>query len=151
MAARPAVHQRPSVVVRSGWGIEKSFFGEVGPRCLSNWPGRLPQLLQHTDSRVVAPQNMGARDPTPGELASNFGDKVLSNWDTNHLIKCVLSRRALHGGGPTAWKNSHGGPACLGPDLLHTCTLLCSSGPLTRSGSTLGSAGGRARTRARRG
>jgi hypothetical protein len=32
-------------------------------------------------------QNFGARDPTAGELASNFSDKVLGNWDTEHIIK----------------------------------------------------------------
>jgi 4a-hydroxytetrahydrobiopterin dehydratase len=32
-------------------------------------------------------QNFGARDPTAGEIASNFGDKVLGNWDTEHIIK----------------------------------------------------------------
>lgn len=29
----------------------------------------------------------GARDPTAGELASNFGDKVLGNYNTEHIIK----------------------------------------------------------------
>ena len=32
-------------------------------------------------------QDFGARDPTAGELASNFSDKVLGNWDTEHIIK----------------------------------------------------------------
>ncbi|GMH41706.1 hypothetical protein BSKO_09616 [Bryopsis sp. KO-2023] len=30
--------------------------------------------------------DMGARDPFAAELESNFGDKVLGNWDTEHLI-----------------------------------------------------------------
>ena len=29
----------------------------------------------------------GNRDPTPGELESNFSDKVLGNWDTAHIIR----------------------------------------------------------------
>ena len=32
-------------------------------------------------------QDWGARDPTAGELASNFSEKVLGNWDTEHLIR----------------------------------------------------------------
>ena len=32
-------------------------------------------------------QNFGARDPTAGEIGSNFGDKVLGNFDTEHIIK----------------------------------------------------------------
>ena len=31
--------------------------------------------------------SVGARDATAGELASNFSDKVLGNWDTEHLKK----------------------------------------------------------------
>lgn len=33
------------------------------------------------------PQDFGARDPTAGELGSNFGDKVLGNYNTEHIIK----------------------------------------------------------------
>ena len=32
-------------------------------------------------------QDFGARDPTAGELESNFGEKVLGNYDTEHIIK----------------------------------------------------------------
>lgn len=32
-------------------------------------------------------QDFGARDPTAGELGSNFGDKVLGNYNTEHIIK----------------------------------------------------------------
>jgi 4a-hydroxytetrahydrobiopterin dehydratase len=32
-------------------------------------------------------QDFGARDPTPGEIESNFTDKVQGNWDTEHMIK----------------------------------------------------------------
>jgi hypothetical protein len=35
------------------------------------------------------PQDFGARDPTAGELGSNFGDKVLGNYNTEHIIKWV--------------------------------------------------------------
>lgn len=36
---------------------------------------------------VLYTQDFGARDPTPGELASNFSDKVLGNFDTEHIIR----------------------------------------------------------------
>jgi hypothetical protein len=29
----------------------------------------------------------GARDPTAGELESNFSEKTLGNWDTSHIIR----------------------------------------------------------------
>jgi len=32
-------------------------------------------------------QDFGARDPTAGELGSNFGEKVLGNYNTEHIIK----------------------------------------------------------------
>jgi hypothetical protein len=35
----------------------------------------------------LCPQDFGARDPFPAELESNFGDKVLGNYNTDHIIK----------------------------------------------------------------
>ncbi|GAX81768.1 hypothetical protein CEUSTIGMA_g9196.t1 [Chlamydomonas eustigma] len=32
-------------------------------------------------------EDFGARDPTAGEIASNFSDNVLGNYDTAHVIK----------------------------------------------------------------
>lgn len=32
-------------------------------------------------------QNFGARDPFAGEIETNFGEKVLGNYNTEHLIK----------------------------------------------------------------
>lgn len=32
-------------------------------------------------------QDFGARDAFPAELESNFSDKVLGNYDTEHIIK----------------------------------------------------------------
>ena len=32
-------------------------------------------------------QNFGARDPTVGEIESNFTDRVLGNADTSHIIR----------------------------------------------------------------
>jgi hypothetical protein len=32
-------------------------------------------------------QDFGARDATAGELASNFGENTLGNWDTSHIVK----------------------------------------------------------------
>lgn len=42
-----------------GAGAEKAFFGE----------------------------DFGARDPYAAEIESNFGEKVLGNWNTDHIIK----------------------------------------------------------------
>ena len=35
----------------------------------------------------MGPMDFGARDPTAGEIASNFSEKVLGNWDTAHIIR----------------------------------------------------------------
>jgi len=32
-------------------------------------------------------EDFGARDPYAAEIESNFGEKVLGNWNTEHLIK----------------------------------------------------------------
>jgi hypothetical protein len=32
-------------------------------------------------------QNFGARDARPDEIESNFGEKVVGNWNTEHIIK----------------------------------------------------------------
>ncbi|KAL4859169.1 putative pterin-4-alpha-carbinolamine dehydratase [Chlorella vulgaris] len=37
--------------------------------------------------RSLMGENFGARDATAGEIGSNFGDKVLGNYDTEHVIK----------------------------------------------------------------
>lgn len=37
-------------------------------------------------------QDLGARDPTIGEIESDFSEKALWNWDTNHLIMCAFSQ-----------------------------------------------------------
>ncbi|PRW60065.1 pterin-4-alpha-carbinolamine dehydratase [Chlorella sorokiniana] len=37
--------------------------------------------------RALMGEDFGARDPTAGELGSNFGDKVLGNYNTEHIIK----------------------------------------------------------------
>lgn len=34
-------------------------------------------------------QDMGARDPTIGEIESDFAEKNLWNWDTDHLTRCA--------------------------------------------------------------
>jgi hypothetical protein len=36
-------------------------------------------------------QNFGARDPFAAEVESNFCEKVLGNFDTEHIIKCASS------------------------------------------------------------
>ncbi|KAF8062020.1 DJ1B [Scenedesmus sp. PABB004] len=60
--AAPACPARPRRAVRArstAPGFEKAMFGE----------------------------DFGARDPTPGEIGSNFGEKIVMNWDTEHIIK----------------------------------------------------------------
>jgi len=37
--------------------------------------------------RSLFGEDFGARDPFAGEIESNFGEKVLGNWDTEHIIK----------------------------------------------------------------
>jgi hypothetical protein len=34
-------------------------------------------------------QDFGARDATPGEKESNFSEKALYHYDTDHLTMCV--------------------------------------------------------------
>jgi len=42
-----------------------------------------------------AAQNFGARDPFEGEVKSNFGDKVLGNADTSHIVRRADREAAL--------------------------------------------------------
>ncbi|MEW5302730.1 MAG: hypothetical protein WDW36_005483 [Sanguina aurantia] len=47
-------------------------------------------LQQQVKSEAVADllgQDFGARDPTAGEIGSNFSEKTLGNYDTNHIVK----------------------------------------------------------------
>lgn len=37
--------------------------------------------------KALLGEDFGARDPTAGELGSNFGEKVLGNYNTEHIIK----------------------------------------------------------------
>lgn len=39
--------------------------------------------------RALVGEDFGARDPFAGEIESNFGEKVLGNSDTEHIIRCV--------------------------------------------------------------
>ena len=39
-------------------------------------------------------QGFGARDPYPEELASDFGNKTLGNYDTEHIVRCGDRRLA---------------------------------------------------------
>lgn len=39
----------------------------------------------------------GARDPRPDELESNFGDKSIGNWDTEHIIRPPAGMGAVTG------------------------------------------------------
>lgn len=53
--------------------------------------------MRSGDERQLFGDNFGARDPTPGEIASNFTDKVLGNWDTAHIIKIPEKSKSLMG------------------------------------------------------
>lgn len=48
-------------------------------------PGR--SFGQITETDAFSMQDFGARDPTAGELGSNFSEKTLGNYDTDHIVK----------------------------------------------------------------
>jgi hypothetical protein len=48
---------------------------------------RPPPLSTNTPQPTPINQNFGARDPFAAEIESNFGEKVLGNWNTDHIIK----------------------------------------------------------------
>lgn len=45
------------------------------------------QTLAATGEQGLVGDNFGARDPFAAELESNFGEKVLGNYNTEHIIK----------------------------------------------------------------
>ncbi|KAK9811535.1 hypothetical protein WJX72_005498 [[Myrmecia] bisecta] len=46
-----------------------------------------PRTVARAEGGGLRDGEFGARDPFPAEIASNFGDKVLGNWDTSHVIR----------------------------------------------------------------
>ena len=92
LASRGCLARRPlTAIVRAGVD-ERSIVGEVHfvfPCMLLRerqwWAGCVGGGGYDVPG---SPQDFGARDPTPGELASNFTDKVLGNYDTAHIIRC---------------------------------------------------------------
>ncbi|BDA44983.1 probable pterin-4-alpha-carbinolamine dehydratase at C-terminar half [Coccomyxa sp. Obi] len=48
---------------------------------------RVRCISQEKLARSLVGEDFGARDPTAGEIASNFTDKVLGNADTSHIIR----------------------------------------------------------------
>lgn len=66
-----------AVAMSAGWAIPVL--------CVLAKPCPVPHASQCCAGCLL--QNFGARDPTAGELASNFSDKVLGNFDTSHIIK----------------------------------------------------------------
>jgi hypothetical protein len=52
-------------------------------------PGRPPRLPKAALPPPPLPpkQDFGARDPYAAEIESNFGEKVLGNYNTDHIIK----------------------------------------------------------------
>ena len=89
LASRGCLARRAFLAVVRAGVDERSIVGEVNlvppHTCMSSGGGRCA-LLGYTAFGIL--QDFGARDPTPGELASNFTDKVLGNWDTAHIIRC---------------------------------------------------------------
>lgn len=65
------------------------------PRLANKWQdqqqnqrGELQVVAADGDlERAMLGDNFGARDPFAAELESNFGDKVLGNFNTEHIIK----------------------------------------------------------------
>ena len=51
---------------------------------LNVWPLQSRHRLPHE----AILQDFGARDPFPEEVASDFGNKTLGNYDTMHNIRC---------------------------------------------------------------
>eukprot|EP00884_Botryococcus_braunii_P000804 jgi/Botrbrau1/10724/Bobra.357_1s0025.1 len=54
-------------------------------RIKSNGPNRSRRMFVNASGLDLG--DLGARDPTPAEVASNFGEKVIGNWDTSHIIR----------------------------------------------------------------
>eukprot|EP00775_Hariotina_reticulata_P004129 gene4129-4376_t len=55
-------------------------------RCVQRHPVQLHSTAPGFEKAMFG-EDWGARDPTPGELGSNFGEKIVMNWDTEHIIK----------------------------------------------------------------
>ena len=53
---------------------------------------RFPTLGIHARTNLA--QGFGARDPYPEEIASDFGNKTLGNYDTEHLVRCAQPQSA---------------------------------------------------------
>ena len=62
-----------------------------GLPCLPATASTCAQTADRRHRRCPCPllQNFGARDATEGEVASGFGENVLGNSDTDHLIRWV--------------------------------------------------------------
>lgn len=48
-------------------------------------------------ARAIGDGDFGARNPRPAELESNFADKTLGDWDTEHKIKLPSKIREVNG------------------------------------------------------
>ena len=81
---------------------------------------------------LLSAQDFGARDPTAGEIGSNFTEKVLGNADTSHIIRQVACTNLML---PIYWRRSNAmeildGSLCRGPKglekLVGLATKKCS-------------------------
>lgn len=76
--------------------------------------------------RSLVGENFGARDATAGELASNFSEKVLGNFDTEHMIKLVGSPMVGHAFSPACtWLLASTGDASTADALLRCVCFHC--------------------------
>jgi hypothetical protein len=84
-------------------------------------------------------QDFGARDPTIGEIESDFANKTLWNWDTSHLTRyhrsapSELTRLGVHKGTLIYWAPE--------PGLHHTGLSTCSTAVLCQSELSVSCAG----------
>lgn len=116
--APPSLHSLSGASLRSPWqklarlqepthvqgqlallcGASASRAGEGGLGSVGTRPkrGAMPGVVS---VRAIGrdPNDFGARNPRPDELESNFGDKTLGNWDTEHKIKLPSKIREVNG------------------------------------------------------
>lgn len=91
---QPADHARSSHQYHAATGLCASTARHPTLRrvCSARYAAVAMGLCQVTDRHstyliMLLIQDFGARDPTPGEIGSNFGEKIVMNWDTEHIIK----------------------------------------------------------------
>eukprot|EP00879_Flechtneria_rotunda_P003914 GHRR01004154.1.p1 GENE.GHRR01004154.1~~GHRR01004154.1.p1 ORF type:complete len:223 (+),score=70.99 GHRR01004154.1:469-1137(+) len=85
-----AKHQMANLAARGAKGQAIPTSRPSGP-CTRQCKCRRPNVRVNSTApqfeQTFFGKDFGARDPTPGEIGSNFGEKVVMNWDTEHIIK----------------------------------------------------------------